>query len=190
MNQILKESPSGRVVRILKPEEVSKLIKAIPKSEYKVMFKALLYSGCRYAELQRLKERPQDFDGDFIKVANMKSKAKVTQGIKRWVRLNPVGKEIIANYLELDKSLPHLLTWRENLRRWAVKAGIGEEGVCPKMTRKTWESWLTFFYEEKQITAITLSQGHTTTVSLTYYLGMPFTAEDKIKMEQYVGGWI
>ncbi|GAH15823.1 unnamed protein product, partial [marine sediment metagenome] len=57
-----------------------------------------------------------------------------------------------------------------------------------KTTRKTWESWLMFFYPQRAM-EIALSQGHTTVTSLQHYLGMPFTEVDRVEMAQFVEGW-
>ena len=32
--------------------------------------------------------------------------------------------------------------WNENLKRWAGKSGLGEEGIVLKTTRKSIESWI------------------------------------------------
>ena len=44
-------------VRILRPCEARALINAIPKNEYKIMFKGLLVSGLRYIECRRFQEK-------------------------------------------------------------------------------------------------------------------------------------
>ena len=41
-------------IRVLRPGEAKMLMASIPKIEYKVMFQALLYTGLRYIEAQRL----------------------------------------------------------------------------------------------------------------------------------------
>ena len=65
---------------------------------------------------------------------------------ERYVILNPLGRMAINNFLMLKEELPSNQTWRENMIRWAEGAGIDPIGLCPKTTRKTWESWLVFFY--------------------------------------------
>lgn len=185
MDPILKSN-----IRVLRPGECKLLMAAIPKPEYKVMFQALLYSGMRYIEAQRLKKYPQWFDGNFIKLevgeAVLKEKIRYNE---RWVRLNPVGKMAIQSFLMIDKGLPSNVTWRENLKRWAAEARISDEGLCAKCTRKTWESWLVFYYPEKLI-QILQSQGHTEPIAMKHYLNLPFNQIDKIEMEEFVGGWI
>ncbi|GAH09950.1 unnamed protein product, partial [marine sediment metagenome] len=65
---------------------------------------------------------------------------------ERWVRLNPKGIEKVSMLLTIGKRLPNYDTWRGNLRRWAKNAEIDNTGLSVKCTRKTWESWLTYYY--------------------------------------------
>jgi len=171
-------------VRILRPHECNQLINAIPKHYHKVMYKTLLYSGCRYAELQRLKQHSEWFDGNFIYLPSLKTKARQKQ---RWVRLNPVGREVITTYLEQDYELPDIVGWNENLKRWSDKS-VGSNGVSAKTTRKTWESWLFYYYGNR--IEIYQSQGHTLQVSMEHYLNLPFLDSDKQLMKSYVDGWL
>ena len=188
MEPILKISDGVKQrVRILRPSEIKLLLeKGIQKYHHKVMFKALLYSGMRYAECKRLKEHPEWFDGNFIHTPNLKKKSRQKD---RWIHLNPAGREIISNYLQLKESLPATNVWWENLRRWATNCGLVTEGLSPKSTRKTWESWIVFYYPEKQ-TLIMGSQGHTDLVSFQYYTNMPFNEEEKSIMKSFVEGWM
>ena len=107
---------------------------------------------------------------------------------ERSIRCSYLAKSIIPLFLNLDKKLPSRVSWRENLRRWAVNVGIEPDGLCAKTTRKTWESWLMFYYPERRFEVV-LSQGHTSATSVTHYLNMPFTNEDKLVMEEFVAGW-
>lgn len=181
MNPIIKEG-----VRILRPIEVKQILSSgIPKYKDQLLFKALLYSGARYVELQRLKDNPKWFDGNFIQLPSLKLKARQKE---RWIRLNPGGREVIHAYIHSDFRLPSRVTWRENLRRWAQKVSILPDNLCPKTTRKTYESWLTFYYGSKA--EIPSSQGHTSSIAFTHYLSLPFLPEDKVMMKEFVGGWI
>jgi len=177
------------VVRILRPNEYKKIESQIIKVHHKVMLQALLFTGMRYIELKRFQKNPRWYDGSFIKIS-------VGTGVKkqqirmneRYVILNPLGRMAINNFLMLKEELPTNQTWRENLIRWAESAGLDPIGLCPKTTRKTWESWLVFYYPQ-QIIPVILSQGHTLEVSLKHYLNFPFTKIDRIEMEDYVSGW-
>ena len=176
---IIKEN-----VRILRPTECTQLINAISKNDHRIMFKALLYSGCRYAELKRLKSNPEWFDGNFIYLPSLKKKCRQAQ---RWVRLNPVGRTIIDIYLHSKSELPHIIGWNENLKRWAEKS-IGSNSISAKTTRKTWESWLFYYYGNR--VEIYQSQGHTLKVSMEHYLNLPFIESEKQEMKPFVEGWL
>ena len=179
MSDIIKEG-----VRILRPAEANQMISDIPHYSNQVKFKALLYSGMRYAELKRLYDRPEWFDGQFIHIPSLKKKARQKE---RWIRLNGTGKEVINSYLNQESGLPHRVTWFDNLKRWAETVGDG--GMSLKTTRKTWESWLMFTYPQHKLDII-LSQGHTLRISFDHYMNLPFTDEDKVLMDSFVGGWI
>ena len=129
---------------------------------------------------------PEWFDGQFIHLPSTKKKA--TQEA-RWVRLNSLGQTVVEFYLSLKKGLPNRITWYENLKRWSTIAGIETDGISNKLTRKTWESWLMFYYPNR-VTEITLSQGHTDITQIRFYVNMPFDDSDKLLMEPYVQGWI
>lgn len=176
---------SKQKIAILKPIEFSKLVDATPKYEYKVMLKALLYSGMRYVEAQRLKDNPEWFDGNFINMNSGKPKAQMNQ---RYIHLNPQGREVIASYININKKLPTTMTFGENIKRWALKANIDTDGLCPKSLRKTWESFLIWYYPMKQL-VIMQSQGHDSVTSIQHYLNLAFTEEDRPLMKTYVEGW-
>jgi integrase len=183
---IVKEfGKSKQQIAIFKPLEMKMFLKAIPKYEHQIMVKALLYSGMRYVEAQRLQENPNWFDGQFIKMNAGKPKA---QMIQRYIHLNPQGREVISSFVNLKCKLPTTVTFRENIRRWGKKANIDTEGLCPKSFRKTYESWLVWYYPEKQL-VIMQSQGHDSVTSIQHYLNLAFTDEDRIYMKEFVDGW-
>ena len=162
------------------------MLKGIKSKEYQIKFKALLYSGLRYIEAQRLFDNPDWFDGNFIKLPSIKKKARQRE---RWVRLNPVGKATVEHFLTLKTDLPNRGTWAENLERWSRNVNLSSKGLCPKTNRKTWESWLLYYYPQYQV-HIAQSQGHTNLVQFEHYINMPFLEQDKIEMRPFVEGWI
>jgi len=175
-------------VRILRPCEYELLRKGTGKLVNQVRLDALLLTGLRYVEAQRLHEHPEWFDGKFIHLpeyAQLKAKRKQRE---RWVRLNPQGQQILPFFFK-GPPLPSWKSWTEAIRRWAVKAGLDPAGLGPKTTRKTWESWLVSTYPER-LTEIFLSQGHTELTSLKHYLNLPFTEVDRLEMRKWTLGWI
>jgi integrase len=195
--------------RILRPKEWKALVEACPKIEYKTILQALLFTGMRYIEMQRFQKYPSWFDGDFVHLPQEASRKKLRTQRERWVRLNNQGKMVVQYFNQIKTPMPSYQSWNENLACWASRAGFPEAEikervnkitgevkkvhVCPglsvKTTRKTWESWLMFYYPP-QIAMITLSQGHTQITSLQHYVNMPFTESDRIEIRNYVEGWI
>ena len=194
-------------VRILRPNECKQLIDAIPKQDYKTLFRALLFSGMRYIELKRFQKHPSWFDGEFIHMPkDSVHKHKRTQ-LERSVRLNPIGRMAIEHFLQCKTILPSYQSWVSDLACWSFHAElVGAEsfinkkkkpqptefyceGMGSKTTRKSYESWLVFYYPNR-VTEIVLSQGHNQITSIKHYLNMPFNEHDKIDMKEFVDGWI
>ena len=172
---------------IFRPNEVRKLIHAIPKNENRERFEALLYSGCRYTELQEVHGKMDRIDGNSLKVKNTKALSKKMSKY-RYVMLNNPGIRAIEYYIRSPKPLPNYVSWYDNLKRWCEKANIEPDGIGIKSTRKTWESYLVTIYP--QLTErIFLSQGHTDLIALKHYLMIPFSKEDKEGMLYFVEGW-
>jgi len=179
---------STRAVRILRPWELKKLLKAIPRKTSKTQFEFLLYTGMRYVEAKEIIKRRDLFDGNNIHLTPAfirKPKCKIKD---RYVKLSPVGVKVAENYFDNNKLLPHHNTWRENLERWALLAKIDPSYMSTKTTRKTWESYLIFTYPHLR-DAIFVSQGHTELVALRNYVNLPFTQQDKDDMRKFVAGW-
>jgi len=155
------------------------------------MFEALLFTGMRYVEVQRLQRHHNWFDSvsGFIHLPKMAQRKKKQKQKERWVRLNPKGIEKVSMLLTIGKRLPNYDTWRGNLRRWAKNAEIDDTGLSVKCTRKTWESWLTYYYPHHSAD-IFKSQGHTEMTSLHHYLSLPFTKQDRLDMKFFVENWV
>ena len=172
-------------VAIFRPNEVRKLIYAIPKNVNRERFEVCLFTGCRYEELIELHKKVSIINDCAIKVRNTKAKAKTKY---RYVQLNNQGLRSVDYYQRHKDSLPSRQSWNRDLKRWCELAGIDSAGVCAKSTRKTWESWLVTCYST-EIERIFLSQGHSQFVALKHYLMLPFTDQDKGDMLFYVDGW-
>jgi hypothetical protein len=173
-------------VRILRPSEIKKIINAIPKADFKDKFEALLFTGMRYHEIRWLFKHKERFSGSTILMPSFKPKAKHKE---RYIRLNDQGKRAVDHFLRSKKNFPARDGWNANLRRWCKQAGINDQGISTKTTRKTWESWLVTMYPTSSA-LIFLSQGHTDLISIEYYLMLPFNDQDKLDMKEYTDGWI
>jgi len=173
-------------VRIFRPSDITAIIKAITKIDYRDKFEVMLYTGARYNELRWLFTHQAAFNGESILMPSFKPKAVHKE---RYIRLNSNGKRAVSYFLRSKRNLPARDGWNQNLIRWCEKAGVSKEGVSSKTTRKTWESWLITRYPDNA-TQIFLSQGHTDKVSLDFYLMLNFDEQDKQDMKFYTDGWI
>lgn len=81
---------------------------------------------------------------------------------------------------------PHALEMK--IRRLSRKT-LDEMPINNKYFKKTWESWLVFYYPDKAL-QVALSQGHTTTTQYEHYLKIPFEDQDRKEMRKWVEGWI
>lgn len=180
-------------VRVFRPYEVKQIIRSIDKNKYRRIFEACLFSGMRYVELKRLQRHHKWFDpySGFITLPQISQKKVKQKEKERWVRLNPRGVDKVSIFLEIGKKIPTYVTWRKNLRSWCKNAGLDDDGMSVKVTRKTWESWLVYYYPQNLVN-IFKSQGHSEMTSLKHYLGLPFSEQDGKDMEEFVGGftWI
>ena len=175
--------------RIFRPSEYRLVVGAIPKQDHRTMVNALLLTGMRYVEMQRFQQHPEWFDGEFIHLPDYAQKKHKRKQKSRVILLNSLGKQIIPYFLQLDKKLPCSETWKTNLRRWTINAGLPPDNVGVKTTRKTWESWLLSKYPTR-VMEITLSQGHTSITSIQHYMSIGFNDIDNLQMDEYIGGWI
>ncbi len=195
---LIQESPILKTgTRILRPAEFLGLLEGASRdlsSPWGATFLELfLYTGMRYVEGQRFQWAGSLWlKGSFIhlpKEAVLKSKRKQ---LERYVRLNPQGLVAVKNFLECPALVPTWWGWTDQLRRWAKLGGIYPEGLGPKTMRKTWESWLTYYYRTNPTAGsfIALSQGHDSMTSLNHYLNLPFLPEDAVQMEPFVANWV
>lgn len=173
-------------VRILRPSEWEKFRDELDPN-YKRICTSLLVTGMRYAEPGRFRENPEWLDGSFIYLprgAALKARAKQKE---RTIRLSDMGKTIIADLFQVSIKMPTLAALDMKLRRCSRKS-LSDPPVNNKTFRKTWESWLVFYFPEKAL-KIALSQVHTTTTQYEHYLNIPFDETDRKVMRKWVEGW-
>ena len=174
--------------RILRPSEYEAMRTGAEKTENRTLLDGCLLLGARYEECRRIQRNPGWFDGYFIHLpAEAQFKAKRLQN-ERWIRLSSLAKAIIPYFLESKKKLPTVQTWDEAMKLWAKKGGLDPVGISARTLRKTYESWLIFYYPEAT-NLVYLSQGHTTLTSLQHYVNLPFIDEDTKEMKRWVEGW-
>lgn len=186
MKPIIRSSEKYQV-RILRSIEWEQLRDKMDTDTKKICT-SLLVTGMRYAELQRFRENPTWLEGKFIylpKGSMLKVKAKQKE---RAIRLSDMGKTLISELFDVPQPLPDLPAFDMHIRRLS-KHILEEQPINNKTFRKTWESWLVFYYPDKAL-QIALSQGHTTTTQYEQYLNIPFDEDDRKEMRKWVEGWI
>ena len=175
--------------RILRPSEFEAVKRACPKMEYRIMLQALLYTGMRYIEMQRFYKHKNWFDFEMIHLPKTAVRKEKRTQLERYVRLNQQGRMMVEQFLNIRFNLPSIQAWGQNMKRWAKYAGLNPESMSAKTTRKTWESWLCYYYPTRYID-VAMSQGHNAVTQYQHYLNMPFNEVDKLEMKKYVEGWI
>jgi len=175
--------------RILRPGEYARLRSSVQSIDKLTDLDACLLLGARYLECRRIQEHPEWFDGDFIHLPWTEDLARSRHNPERWIRLSSRGKYIMPYFFRSSEKLPSVQAWNQDLKRWSRKAGISDDGLSARALRKTYESWLAFFYPNAT-NMVFLSQGHTTLMSLQHYINLPFLEEDKLAMTEWVTGWL
>jgi hypothetical protein len=87
-----------------------------------------------------------------------------------------------------DESGRYPKVWNENLKRWAEKAVLETEGIVPKTTRKSIESWM--YVAGLPMNFICLRQGHDSFTSMNHYQALPFTEAEKAEIKRRLAGWV
>jgi len=170
--------------RILFPEDYQKLREKMPRY-YQLICDAMLFSGMRPVEFSRFdpswyrasRRVIQLPDGACLKQKCKYKNRTILLSLAGCDALDALttekvkfkGKEIFAY-----ERLPGRVAFLEALRRYAILAGIGVDGINPKMFRKTLVSWLIAASPEKQ-GYIQSSMGHDGNTIVDNYLGLGFT---------------
>jgi integrase len=175
--------------RILFPGDYEKLRDKMPPY-YQIICDAMLLSGMRPVEFERF--QPSWYRGSrrvivLPKESCLKQKCKFKE---RTIRLSLAGCDAFDKLTaDVHKKLPRRVAFRDALIRYAKLAGIGPEGMCPKMFRKTLVSWLVACYPEKSL-YIQASMGHDGDTIVNNYLGLGFTRDDiETIRTKYLNDW-
>lgn len=179
--------------RILFPSHWEFLLEAMREDRYKKLCTALLLSGLRPIEADRL--QPAWYRGPLRCLvlpdgACLKDRCEYKA---RTVRLGLPGCDAVDAYIhspDFGKLLPSRdrVTFRDTLIRYADAAGIGTQGISAKMFRKTCASWLTACFPERQA-YIQASMGHCQDTMARHYLGIAFPEVEIEKMRKYHAEW-
>ncbi len=192
---ILKQS-----TRILYPSEY-RAIRSHLNFKDQLILDGLLFSGTRGVEFCRFLENPGWYKPsrraiDLPKGSVLKKKAKQAE---RTVLLSNAGVQAIETLISyrkqnLDEIRPvSRQAWTETLTRAAGKAVVEGRlaslvGIAPKMTRKTWSSWLIATHSHRE-GSVSLSMGHDIRTMLRHYAGLGWPPEARQEIRQYTAGW-
>ena len=168
---------------ILRPAEFKGILATCDR-KHQIILSCLLFTGMRYQELLRFRQHPEWFDGkQFIHLPAGTGQRKVKRAApERWIRLSYRGREAIQSLFDVqlpsNQSINQYLKYNFHVSHFSMKS-----------LRKTYESWLAFYYENRE-RLIAQSQGHNTWIQFEHYLNLPFTDEDKMQMREFLEGWV
>lgn len=186
--------------RVLYPSEY-RAIRSHLSFKDQLLLDGSLFTGMRGVEFCRFLEHPDWYKAsrraiDLPKGSMLKKRAKQAE---RTVLLSNAGVQAVETLLSYRRQNPNDLrpisrqAWSEILLRAAGKA-VHEgrltsiEGVAPKMTRKTWSSWLLATHSHRE-GSISLSLGHDIRTMLHHYTGLGWPPETRQEIRQYTAGW-
>jgi len=185
--------------RVLFPTDYIKLHEQMP-IYYQIICDASLLSGMRPIELSRF--QPSWYRGSrrvivLPKGACLKDKCEYKErtitlslaGCDAFDRLVSEKIKFKGKEIPAYEMIPKRVAFRDALIRYAKLAGIGTEGITPKMFRKTLVSWLIACYPEKSM-YIQASMGHTSDTIVNNYLGLGFPrVEIDLMRNVYLNEW-
>ena len=179
--------------RVLYPEEVLAIIDIMEKlgksaKDDLTNFKMCLLLGTRYEEAKWIQRNPGCYDKESRNIIYTTKKVKV-ENKERKIRLSNMAINNMQNFFYVDKFLPTQNGWDKKLKYYARLAGITDEGVSSRMMRKTYESWLMYYYPERKY-EILQSQGHKEITAFEHYLKTDFIEKDKLLIKEFCEGWI
>lgn len=185
---------------ILTPTQYELLRSHMSTEYYKIFCDALLLSGMRPIEFSRFQPEWYKASRRVIKLpegACLKDKCEFKE---RTINLSLAGcdafDKLVSEKVKFKKKeisvlemIPKKVSFRDTLRRYSSAAGMGVEGITPKMFRKTLVSWLVACYPEKSL-YIQASMGHSEDTIVQNYLGLGFTKDEvEIMRTKYLNEW-
>lgn len=167
---------------ILRPKEYNMILNHC-NEKYKALLPCMLFTGMRYAELKRLQKHMDWVNDQFITMpAHLAQKKAKRVDPDRWIRLSYAGREAVKRLPTIK--LPSYAAFKQYM-----KYNFDIPYFTSKSLRKTYESWLVSYFENREY-LIAQSQGHTMITQFKHYLSLPFSQEDKIAMKPFVEGWL
>lgn len=157
---------------------------------YQIMCDMKLQTGMRDVEIRSMTRDWYRASRRVIVLPKGACKKERCTYTERTVMLSLPGCDAVDRYLSSGCTIPEdSTTTRDALRRYAEKAGIGTEGITPKMFRKTLASWLMACFPEQEM-YISASMGHSREVLQRHYLGLGFPkGEYELIRNKYLVEW-
>jgi integrase len=158
--------------------------------EYKIICDVLLNTAMRVEELRWFSQHPEAYKASRRCISLTKSATKKVKVVRneRDIMLTLQGCEAVELFIKVKPYIAQRAAMGEALKFAAEAAGIGSEGITPKMFRKTYLSWLVAASPENYF-LIAMSAGHTLNILQKHYAGIAFQREDVMAMRAYVKGW-
>ena len=176
---------------ILTPHEYSKLRKVLP-AKYICICDVLLNTGMRIEEFWDFLQHPEWFSAArrCIELPTGAIKKERSVYKERTIRLTIEGCDAVKTLFGMNGSITQMTRegMRMMLRRCAETAGIGTQGISPKMFRKTAVSWLLTCFPEKMF-QIEASMGHDWQTMKRHYVNLAFEKRDVEEMREFFQGW-
>jgi len=185
--------------RVMYPSEYKAIRAELKNNTHQIIFDCMLFTGMRVVEFWRFIEHPDWLKPtqkciDLPKGSMLQVKAKQAE---RTVLLSNWGLQSIEAMQVYMKSNPinpiSKQGWQQALRRAATKAVengtlSSSRGIIPKMTRKTWISWLLQIKPTRE-GSIAISSGQDIAIMLRQYSQLEFPTTEIDLMQIYTAGW-
>ena len=181
--------------RILTPSQYYKLREQLDQNiGYRLITDALLNTGMRTIEFWALMQHPDWYHSSSRVIDLPKSGAskKEKSGRKeRTIRLTAAGCKSLDTLFSAGIAYESRQAMGQALKRASVSAGLGKEGIMPKMFRKMLVSWLIECRKEigADVFDITASMGHDEKTIRDNYLGTKWDKQDREDMLDFLKGW-
>jgi integrase len=183
---MVSEQDQERITELI---EKGNIAKANYIQRYQIVCDALLLSGMRPIEFERMERSWYRAPRRCIVLPKGACKKEKCEYTERTIMLSLPGCDAIDRYLNSGIAKMGKVTMRDTLRRYAIRAGIGETGVTSKAFRKTLVSWLLACFEEKQA-SIAASMGHDIETIRKNYWGLGFPMKEiELMKTKYLVEW-
>lgn len=194
-----------QTAQILNAQEYNAM-RAAMSPNHRLLFDGAVLTGMRMEEYWRFIQHPEWFHSErqYIALPREAVKKQKSRYSDRTVLLSHVGARAIGDLVYAIKH-DHIkpitrMGWQEDLKRAVRKVNeragftnppgltMNVRGIMPKMTRKTWVSWLVTTYPDDGL-RIAASLGHDPRTMIEHYLSLPFSAVEKEQIRPLVVGW-